>query len=220
MTRRPAPPTPGLAPAVLAGVATAAALLGSPWWSGLPPLPAPHVPLDLRYVAVLGLVPAAHAGGRLLPWPGPGLAAPAAALLAGILAHLPASTVLAASGIAGARSGLDPDPVGLAASLAALLLALAAGLEATRHRVRSRLEGRGLPREEARTAAAGARGLARSGLLAAGLVSGLLAAAVVAAGGLLRGRTLPLPEVVAALVVVAVALVVADWRGLSLDGGA
>lgn len=217
MTGRP-PLRRWLAFGVLAGGLSVLGLARSSWWALVPPVLVPYVPVDLRVLVPFIFVAGAAGASRWLPWPGPGLVPAGAAVSAALVARLPASSVLAAAGWPGARGGLDVAPLGLAASLAAVLVALHMGLEAAWRHAAGRLQARGLPREEARLLARRGRDLARSGTLAAGIVAGGLAAVLPLARGLVGGRTLPLPEVVGVLLVLAVAVVVADWRGLAAAG--
>lgn len=205
--------------AALAGALAVLSLVQSAWWGLVRPTYAPYVPVDLRLLAPLVLVSGSAAASRWLPWPSAGLVPPAATLGLAVVARLPASTVLAASGLAGARTGLAVNPLGLAAGLASVLVGLHMGLEAARAHARDRLLVRGVPPDEAAAMAEEGRRVARSSLAAAGLVAGALVAGVSLARGLLRGQTLPLPEVAGFLLAAAVAVVAADWRGLGLGRG-
>lgn len=215
MTRREPPLGQALGLALLAGALLVVALARSPWWALVPPVTLPYVPADLRVLVPVLLVAGVTAASRHLPWPAPGLLPAAAILAVAVVTRLPTSTVLAASALPGSRPGLAVDAAGLAASAGAVLVGLHLGLEAARGRVRGDLEDRGVPEAEARAVAEDGRRLARESLAAAGLVAAGLTATLVLAGGLLRGETLPLAEVVGALLVLGVAAVAADWRGLT-----
>jgi hypothetical protein len=195
-----------------------AGLVRSPWWRIVPPVYAPYVPVDLRLLAPFAFVAGGAAASRVLAWPAPGLVPPAAAISVALVARLPASTILLVSTIPLGRSGLAADPVGLAASVGSVLVALHLGLEAAGEEARTRLRRRGVPREEVEVLGREGRTLARSSLRASALVTGGLVAAVTVAGGLIREETLPLAEVMGFVLVLAVAAVVADWRGLALEG--
>lgn len=218
MTTGEPPPGRAVLLSALTGVLALVGLARSPWPAIVPPIYAPYAPVDLRILVPLGFVVGACLAARALPWPAPGLLPPAAAVSAALVARLPASTILAVSTFPLGHPGLAVDPLGLGASVASVLVALHLGLEAARGTARDRLLRRGVPAEEAELVAREGRQLARSSLRAAALVSGGLVAALVLLGGLLRGETLPLAEVAGFVLVLAVAAVVADWRGLALRG--
>lgn len=202
-------------PFLLAGVAgllATVALWRAPWWAGVPMLLyPPYIPIDLRLVLPALVFVAAHGLAQRSRWPSPAVGLPLVAVLTAAIAHLHASAVLDFVGIGWAEPGVRIDLFSLGASLASLLIALAVGLGEARDRFGREMGHRGLP--EAQLEAAGAAGsqLIEASLATAGLGAAVLGLALRILDQFLGGRALPVPELFALAVVLALGFV---WLGL------
>jgi hypothetical protein len=204
-------PTPatlrGLALAAASGIAATVALLLSPSFADVGPVPLPLVPLDARLVLLPSFFPFLHLAFARTRWPLPALVLPAMALLAAGLAHWQGSVVLGLLGdLPGSGAGERVDLPRTLASGASLLLALAASLERGALRLAALARKAGVPEPQLDALAGVADAHARRTLgFAAAAFVGLALLARVGDAGLGRAQA-PLAELAGAALAVGVAV--------------
>jgi hypothetical protein len=203
--------------AALAGVLSTIGLLASPIGAAVPPLVPPKVPIDLRFVSlpltyVLTLVVGANTR-----WPGPPAGVLTLALGSALTANLHSSASLAYTGVDWADEGRI-DLVALFATVAAVLLALLIALELARERFVRAAVRAGVPEEEANAARSRGTALIQGSLATSALAVAVLAFVARIVIEFSGERRLPLPEVFALAVVLAVAAVMMGVRGIGREG--
>lgn len=204
----------------LAGVLATLALWRAPWWGAVPPLLyPPYIPIDLRLVLpTLSFVSALYLTAYA-SWPAPAAGIPGMAVLTATTAHLHASAALSfAEGIPWAQPGVRIDLIGLAGSLGMLLLALLVGLEIARDRLTDRLADKGVTEEDRRVVEAHGSQLATTSIAIAGLAGAILALTLRIADQFLGRQRLPVPELFALGIVLALGAVFLGWRGRRPSG--
>lgn len=208
----------GVALAVAAGALAMVAAARSPLAAGVPPLVPPYVPLDLRFVTLPALFGASEAlAGHRRDALGD-VATLAPAVLAATLTQVHASALLAFAGNPIAAPGTFVDPLGFGAAAASVLVALAVTFRRAGDRFAEELDDRGVPTDQVDRAQATGEALARSGLVTAAGALVVLGLGLRAATRLLAGAALPLHEVVALALVLALGAVYAGYQGQTAGG--
>ncbi len=198
----------------LAGIFATLALWRAPWWGAVPPLLyPPYIPIDLRLILpTLSFVSALYLTAYA-SWPAPAAGVPGVAVLTATGAHLHASAALAFAGVPWAQPGVRIDLIGLAGSLGMLLLALLVGLEIARDRLTVELAGKGLAEEDRRIVEEYGSQLATTSIAIAGLAGAILALTLRIGDQFLGRERLPVPELFALGIVLALGAVFLGWRG-------
>lgn len=211
---RPRVSTRHAALTALAGALATVALWRAPWWAGVPPLLyPPWIPVDLRLVLpTFGFLSTLYLTAYTR-WPAPAAGVPGVAVLAATTAHLHASAALAFAGVPWAQPGARIDLVALAGSLGAILVALLVGLEIARDRLTADLADQGLPEDERRIVTEHGGDLALTSVTIAGLGAAVLALALRIGDQFFGGQRLPVPEIFALALVLALGAVFLGWRG-------
>ncbi|MDX1611425.1 MAG: hypothetical protein R3185_03585 [Candidatus Thermoplasmatota archaeon] len=202
-----------LALAALAGALATVALFRAPWFAAVPALMAPPwVPFDLRFVLPTLSFVAAYALGSYTRWPAPAIALPLVATTSALAAHAHASALLDFVGIAWAAPGVRISLLGLAASLASVLTSLLVALEVAQARFLHLAGEAGVPKDELGPAREAGEQLTERALTTSAIGASVLALAVRIVDQFLGDTSLPLPELFALAVVLAVGAVLTGWR--------
>lgn len=202
----------------LAGLLATIALWRAPWWSAVPPLLyPPWVPVDLRLLLpTLSFVSTLYLAAYTR-WPAPAAGVPGLAVMTATAAHLHASAALAFGGIPWAQPGVRIDLVGMAGSLGMLLLALLVGLEIARDRLTQDLATKGLPEDDRQLVTERGGDLALTSVTIAGIATAILALALRIGDQFLGGERLPVPELFALGIVLALGAVFLGWRARPIE---
>lgn len=197
------------------GALATLALLVSPLGSQLPPLFLPWAWvgwIDLRLVALPFTFTWTFLLASRARWPGPATALVGVALASALPAHLHASAVLDYIGADLAQPGSRVNLLSFAASVGSILLALHVALDLARTRFLDTVRSAGVAEEQLDKADGRARSLATQAMTTAALAVVVLAF-VLRVGDALTGRQrIPLAEVVALGLVLAIGAVLLGVR--------
>lgn len=183
--------------AASAGLLATFALATSPLVAGLPPIRAPYVPIDLRWLVLPVAFPLAQLVGEHVRWPGPATGTLVVGSTAAVAANVHTSQVLAYLGVGWARPAMEVDLVAVALSLGVIALGLWVAFDAAHERFRRQLATRGLVPADLGPVTRWARGRARDAIAVAGLAVAGLALAVRLSRRFVGGASVPLPSVAA-----------------------
>ncbi len=200
--------------AALAGLLATLALWRAPWWAAVPPLMyPPWIPIDLRLLLpTLSFVSTLYLTAYMR-WPAPAAGLPGLAVGTAMAAHLHASAALAfGDALPWAQPGIRIDLIGLAGSLGMVLLALLIGLETARDRLAADLAAKGLAEVDRERVVEHGGHLALTSITVAGTAAAILALALRIGDQLLGGQRLPVPELFALGIVLALGAVFLGWR--------
>lgn len=199
--------------AALAGALATLAAFRSPILGTLPPIVPPYFPIDLRWVGLPLFYAIVQAITPRLGWPGRATITLGLAVFSALVAHVHASAALAFAGVGWAQPGIRVDLLGFAATIGSLVTALAITLETGRDRFLARLVDRGMLDAQTDAARDRADGILSSTLTSATIAIAVLALALRIMDQFLGGNSLPLPDVIALGVVLALGAILLGVRG-------
>lgn len=208
-----------VAVAALAGLAATLAVIVSPLLAGLGPIVPPYVPIDLRWIALPLAFALVQFVSEFVAWPGPATSILGVSLMAVLGANLPASQVLSYLGVPWATPAPGLDLLVLAASLGAVSLGLWIAFDAAHERFREQMEERGLEASQLDPVTQRARAQARQAVAIGALAVAGLGLLVRLSGGALGGASVPLPELGAIGLVLALGALMVGLPRLRTGGG-
>lgn len=181
--------------AAASGAAATLAAFFNPFLAGMPPIILPYVPLDVRFLALPVLFASLQAMAPYMGWPARGVATLGPATLVAIGNHFHTSTLFFVGGAPWALPGASVHLPGLAGTTLSLLLALAVTFEVGRERFAERALERGLPETQVDLARTAADRLARRSIVTVAGALVVLGLGLRLLGRLVQGTALPLYEV-------------------------
>lgn len=206
-----------VAMAAVSGAGATLAAFFNPFVVGLPPIVLPYVPLDVRFVFLPVLFAILQALAPYMGWPARGVATLGPATLLAVANHFHTSTLFAFAGAPWALPGASVNLIALAGTGISLLSGLAVTFEVGRERFAERALERGIPEAQVDLARTTGDRITRESLVTVAGALAVLGLGLSLVGRLVQGAALPLHEVGALAVALALGAVYIGVQGDSAE---